>query len=373
MMRMLWLAMLLLGTATAQAAGLEGAAERYGFTPGDRVLYRTELAKCPVGEMLPDWRAVKGDYECARFRDRIWMRPLAMGTVLLLPFDQPLPAEFSLEFDYYTHEEGCPFVEFRLHSETQLARFGEDSLAYAGGAYAGGHLACPREPSSFGAANRPGRLRLDLQTRVQGNGPHRVAVQARRGQIRFFLDGKRIGRKHFDPEGPIAGLSLYFYRHYGTGKDYAEVPVLIGDLRLAAYSAPEAVPQAERDLIRELGAVTTPEGLKVTLSAAVLFDFGKWTLRPQAGATLDKLARLAALRKGRIRIEGHTDNVGSEQFNLVLSELRAHVVALALARRGVDARRLVPRGFGESRPVAPNDTEAGRARNRRVEIYLENG
>ncbi|RMG51099.1 MAG: OmpA family protein, partial [Gammaproteobacteria bacterium] len=90
----------------------------------------------------------------------------------------------------------------------------------------------------------------------------------------------------------------------------------------------------------------------------------------EAARTLDRLAQLAQVRKGEIRIEGHTDNVGSPAFNRVLSELRAHVVALALARRGVKATRLQPRGWGDSRPVAPNDSAKNRAKNRRVEVIF---
>jgi outer membrane protein OmpA-like peptidoglycan-associated protein len=218
--------------------------------------------------------------------------------------------------------------------------------------------------------NHPGRLRFGLGAHLGKGRIHRIAIQARRSQIRFYVDGNMVGHAPFNPDAPLGSLSFYFGRHAGSPTPYADAPALVGDIRLAVYSRGEAVPQAEKDLIRDLGAVQTPAGLKVTLSEAILFDFGKWTLKPDADQTLERLAQLARLRKGAIRVEGHTDNVGTPAFNRVLSELRAHVVALALARRGVSAARLHPRGWGDSRPVAPNDSAANRARNRRVEVIF---
>ena len=364
------LAMFLSSISFGMAAGIEGAAERTGFQPGDRPLFQTHLSKCPVGEFAPGISVPRGGYECARFHDRIWLRPQTAGTVLVIPFPKPAQGDFSLEFPVWLAEDGCAFTEFRLHGATHPPQWGSDAFARVRDTLAGGHLACSREQTLFGSQNKPGQLRFTLPAKLAKGRIHHIAVQARRGEIRFFVDGRRIAHRPFKPTDAIGSLSFYFYRHYGTRTPYAKAPALVGDIRLATYSQAEAVPEAEKDLIRDLGAVQTPQGLKVTLSEAILFDFGKWSLKPGAEETLARLAKLARLRKGVIRVEGHTDNVGRAAYNRVLSELRAHVVALALARRGVDARRLQPRGFGDTRPVAPNDTAAHRARNRRVEIIF---
>jgi outer membrane protein OmpA-like peptidoglycan-associated protein len=76
---------------------------------------------------------------------------------------------------------------------------------------------------------------------------------------------------------------------------------------------------------------------------------------------------------GSVRVEGHTDNVGDARFNQRLSEERAAAVREALIHRGVDSDRLTPRGYGETRPIAPNKSPAGRAKNRRVEFILTGG
>ena len=99
----------------------------------------------------------------------------------------------------------------------------------------------------------------------------------------------------------------------------------------------------------------------------ILFDFDKATLRPEAIPIIEELAELLR-RYPRVKLEvqGHTDNIGTEEYNLRLSEARARAVVEALVERGIDPRRLRPRGFGMSMPVAPNDTEENRQKNRRT-------
>lgn len=104
----------------------------------------------------------------------------------------------------------------------------------------------------------------------------------------------------------------------------------------------------------------------------VLFEFDSAELTPRAEEALDEVA--AALTDSSLatccfRIEGHTDAVGSEAYNRELSERRAESVVRYLARRhGIDDERLLVVGFGETRPIADNDSDAGRRKNRRVQL-----
>jgi outer membrane protein OmpA-like peptidoglycan-associated protein len=102
--------------------------------------------------------------------------------------------------------------------------------------------------------------------------------------------------------------------------------------------------------------------------ATIEFATNSAVIRPASAALLDGIARAAEACPGRLRIEGHTDNEGRDAFNTTLSLRRAEAVRTALIRRGVEASRLVAEGFGAAKPVATNETEAGRARNRRIEI-----
>jgi outer membrane protein OmpA-like peptidoglycan-associated protein len=127
----------------------------------------------------------------------------------------------------------------------------------------------------------------------------------------------------------------------------------------------------------ELGAVQTERGTVVSLPGDVTFDFDKATIRNDAKPTLDRLAELIrASGTAQITIEGHTDAKGDDAYNKRLSESRAAAVKTYLASKNIDEGQLQTIGLGELRPVAPNakadgsDDEAGRQRNRRVEVIL---
>ena len=101
----------------------------------------------------------------------------------------------------------------------------------------------------------------------------------------------------------------------------------------------------------------------------VLFDFDKSTLQPVSDAVLEKI--LALLKQDaalKLEIQGHTDNVGNEAYNLKLSDARARSVVTWLTQHGIAAARLTSKGYGMSKPIAPNTNDEGRAKNRRVEI-----
>jgi OOP family OmpA-OmpF porin len=103
----------------------------------------------------------------------------------------------------------------------------------------------------------------------------------------------------------------------------------------------------------------------------VLFDFDKTAVKPDGAKILDRL--IVFLKENsdkRVDLEGHTDSVGTDQYNQNLSERRAASVKDYLTTRGVAASRITTKGFGESKPIADNKTADGRAKNRRVEIKV---
>ncbi|HBR11953.1 MAG TPA: hypothetical protein DD740_07070 [Chryseobacterium sp.] len=114
------------------------------------------------------------------------------------------------------------------------------------------------------------------------------------------------------------------------------------------------------------------EGIKVTLHEnTVNFDFNSSTLTPLAKINLDKLVTVLKNNPDtNINIYGYTDSVGSDSYNLTLSAKRADAVKAYLTSKGVSSSRLFTQGMGEANPVASNDTDAGRAKNRRVEFAI---
>jgi outer membrane protein OmpA-like peptidoglycan-associated protein len=117
------------------------------------------------------------------------------------------------------------------------------------------------------------------------------------------------------------------------------------------------------------------EGGHVYIFGKVQFASGSDRIDSRSEPLLDQIgqALVANPGVGKIRIEGHTDNVGDPKFNQRLSQERAEAVKAALIKRGVDGDRLQTRGYGETRPIAPNKTAPGRANNRRVEFIIVGG
>lgn len=124
---------------------------------------------------------------------------------------------------------------------------------------------------------------------------------------------------------------------------------------------------ADIDAVGAIGAAAT-----ISLDAAVLFDFNKATLKAAAAPTLHAAAeRVKQLPGSTLVFEGHTDNVGETGYNVELSTARANAVHNYMkTKEGVSCTNAKVKGYGESRPVASNTTEEGRAKNRRVEIVI---
>jgi outer membrane protein OmpA-like peptidoglycan-associated protein len=124
--------------------------------------------------------------------------------------------------------------------------------------------------------------------------------------------------------------------------------------------------------MRDLGATETDLEVRVELPADVLFDFDKADIRSDAAQALAQLATLIrAYPSGSATLEGHTDSKGDDAYNQRLSERRAESVKRWLVEReGIAADRLTPKGWGERKPVAGNEDDAGRQRNRRVEVVI---
>ena len=131
-------------------------------------------------------------------------------------------------------------------------------------------------------------------------------------------------------------------------------------------------------VLQDLGAKVVGQEVRIDLAADVLFDFDKYTLLPKASDTLRKVGQVAAsYPSSPIQIEGHTDGKGTHPYNMKLSENRAgSVKAWLVQNASVAGSRISTRGWGETKPIAPNkkpdgsDDPEGRQKNRRVEIVL---
>lgn len=145
----------------------------------------------------------------------------------------------------------------------------------------------------------------------------------------------------------------------------------------AEQAAQQAAQQTEqmRERLRDqlnqvLQTQESARGLIVNMSD-VLFDFGKYTLKPDAQVKLAKVSGILLTYPNlKLQVEGYTDNVGSDEYNLKLSQERADAVQAFLVSQGVQPGNISAQGYGKANPVADNSTNAGRAKNRRVELVV---
>jgi outer membrane protein OmpA-like peptidoglycan-associated protein len=150
--------------------------------------------------------------------------------------------------------------------------------------------------------------------------------------------------------------------------------------KAAEQSAQQASQQAEQvreklraQLNQVLQTTETARGLIVNMSD-VLFDFNKYTLKPEAREKLAKVSGILLAYPGlKVQVEGYTDNIGSDDYNQKLSEQRAGGVRDYLVSQSVTDSNVSAKGFGKSDPIADNSTNQGRAQNRRVELVVSGG
>lgn len=127
----------------------------------------------------------------------------------------------------------------------------------------------------------------------------------------------------------------------------------------------------ERTAGTDVEVTRVGDEIKLNMPSGITFDFNSSALKPEFRPTLTQVAQtLSKYQSTYVDVLGHTDSVGSDAYNLTLSQQRAETVASFLASQGVNRARIATQGLGESQPIASNDTEAGRAENRRVEIRI---
>lgn len=143
------------------------------------------------------------------------------------------------------------------------------------------------------------------------------------------------------------------YKNFGEQVNYKQIDVPVGETKLTfTYTLKYDTP-------------------KVYTLKNVFFDTGKSTLRKESFASLDELVEVMKLKPRLIiEIAGHTDNVGSVESNLTLSNDRANAVRDYLIRHGIGEKRVTAKGYGETQPVADNNTENDRQENRRTEVRI---
>jgi outer membrane protein OmpA-like peptidoglycan-associated protein len=232
-----------------------------------------------------------------------------------------------------------------------------------------------RRAGSHREADAKNRANEESQRRVTAEAATADAVHERKEADRKNLDAQAAAQQ-------AAGAQADAERDRNDARQKQKAAEMDSDLnRAAAASSDAQLQQALRDreelrarLLKQFNLILetrdTARGLVVNMSD-VLFDSGKYTLRPMAREKLAKISGIVlAYPSLKLAVEGNTDSVGTELFNQELSEQRASGVRTYLTQQGVPESSTTATGFGKTRPIASNDTSEGRQQNRRVELIV---
>jgi outer membrane protein OmpA-like peptidoglycan-associated protein len=224
-------------------------------------------------------------------------------------------------------------------------------------------------------ANAKARASDESQRRVNAEAVTADAVRQRDDADRKNLDAQAAAQH-------AAGAQADAERDRNSAQQQQHAAEADSDRnRAAAASSDAQLQQAVRDreelrarLLQQFSLILetrdTARGLVVNMSD-VLFDSGKFTLRPLAREKLAKISGIVlAYPSLKLAVEGNTDSVGTEAFNQALSEHRAEGVRSYLTQQGIPESSTTATGFGKTRPIASNDTSEGRQQNRRVELVV---
>jgi len=308
--------------------------QNYDFTPGETILFADDFTSTQDGEFPEQWELTKGQavvnkaagYQAFLLTDGNYatVNPRMKNKTYL-------PDQFTVEYDLY----GNPGV-FALIVEMEN---GDNSAHYQVG----------RSDAQYEAdgVHLEGALPPAIRDDAFDNKWHHVAVVYRKPQMKVYVDQYRVLTV---PDTKFIPQSLVFE---GIGDQ--EKPITFRNVRVASGGGMNMVGKKFTD------AKIVTHGIN--------FDIDKATLRPESMGTLNQIkAVMASDPTLKFEIDGHTDNTGGAAHNLALSQQRADAVKAQLVSMGISADRLTTKGCGDTKPIASNDTQDGKANNRRVEF-----
>lgn len=321
------------------------------FKRGSVILFEDDVTRERVGEFPSKWDLLDGAAEVKTIGGVKAIEPTnnAMITPLLKQQGAYLPEEFTLEYDFYywksKEDIGLNDVKLILLNHTDRTRsyFGDDENSFTLV-----HSVCDCVDHSYNVKGRATNFNYNFK-----QGWNHVAISFNKRALKAYFNGNRVVNlpnvqqpAWFAFQVPFDYHNLTFIRNVVLAK---------GAVELYDRNASD-IDKA----IEQTGKFVTNN---------ILFETGKATLKPESMEEIQKVA--AYMKKNpraRFEVQGHTDNQGSDKINDPLSQQRAEAVVKALADLGVDDFNLKAVGKGSHEPVADNKTEAGRAKNRRVEF-----
>lgn len=324
------------------APGLDEANTNFDFQPGDRVLFEEDYMSDNVGDFPRRMNFIKGNWDVVEWNGKRWLRNVGpRHAALTIPLSETLPEMFTIEFEaYFPHSNQQMVVATTAPESGHWARLPANAFRVGVAGNRTGVIAPGGEEfvESLGEAPEVG----------EGAVPIRIMVDGQYAKV--FVGTRRVANV---PNATFErGDVVYLENTYFADE---ENPMLIGPIRIAAGG---------RDMydVLEAEGRFTAEG--------ILFDVNSANIREESAETLEEIGTMLQEHlELRLSIEGHTDSDGDDAHNMTLSENRAAAVRSHLIENfGIDGSRLESKGYGETAPVAPNETPEGKQENRRVEL-----
>jgi outer membrane protein OmpA-like peptidoglycan-associated protein len=315
--------------------------QNYDFVPGDTILFADDFSSDQEGEFPGHWELLKGQGTVNKSQDKYVLTLL--GDPVIGPrmkTKEYLGDAFTIEFDAFAigDKPDCGYgVKVYLHesgdkNETKVINV----LRYKSAATSSFHHDLTG-------------VELSQSDKDFWNQWHHIAIAYKKPQMKVYIDQTRVLSM------PDIGFEPAFLTFGGSASNDNSCPMSLSNFRIAS------------------GGNMNMVGKKLTESKIVThginFDIDKATIKPESMGTLNMIVNIMKSNPDvKFEIDGHTDNSGTAQHNLDLSQQRADAVKDQLIKMGIDVSRLTTKGFGDTKPISDNDTPEGKENNRRVEF-----
>ena len=325
---------------------------QYDFVPGDRILYFEDFSQDAVGDFPALWTSNgSGEVKTVNIAPGKWLHINGEDAVYCYSKTVAFPDNFIVEFDIIPDEEYRHGIVFTLFEENPENPKEINDDLYPG--KSGFHIILGSEGwETKGYTNEP------EGDWINGQASKNPVITEQVNHVIIWIQKRRARIYHQGAKVLDVPTNIYAHTKFNkllfSGWDRASWP-MVTNIKITT-----AAPDTRSKLITE-GRLTT---------YGITFDVNKADIRPESRGTLNDIATVLKENPDvKVKIIGHTDSDGDDALNLDLSKRRAESVRTELSSKfGIDASRMQTEGAGETKPVAPNDTPASKAMNRRVEL-----
>lgn len=341
------------GDATAQSGKQKGKTaemswNKFDFVSGDEIMFEDNQANEQVGEFPSQWDVLRGSAEVLSINGEKCFEIQNEGTVVpLMKEKHYLPELFTVEFDFLYRDDKVEDengYENWMNAELIIEFYdANDERCFQCCFYPDTRYGfAPNYSWNASGENRNGSVsEMKLSTEEW----HRISISFNKRALKLYLDETRL----FNIPNMTAPASFRIVTDENAEKLY-----FIKNVRIAKG----AVPLYDRMM---------SEGKFITYG--ITFDVGKATIKPESMGEINRIVTLMTENPDlKFSVEGHTDNTGKEASNQTLSEQRSQAIVAKLVELGIAQDRLTAVGKGQNSPIADNNTDEGRAKNRRVEF-----